>query len=122
MNNLVDLPSFAALGVAIDNEYLYLSVGDGTDSKIQWYNKSMGIVEHEVMVPRISLESISVDANYVYAVSPDASEVIVLNKHTYTDAGKLSIPNVETIDVVGNLLYALDSKEMSIIKYEIAFQ
>ena len=62
------------------------------------------------------------DANYIYAVAPDSGDVMVFNKHTYADAGTLEIPNIRSIDVVGNFLYAFDSNSEAVLKCEVEFQ
>ena len=130
----MDIPSFATVNITSDKENLYLALGDLSKpnpndpnaayisySALRVFDKTTKTFTDINSLDDINYSGITVDANYIYIAIKDANIIKVINKHTNSDAGSISVDGVTKIIKEGNYLYAYNSANQKIIKYEVSF-
>ncbi len=131
---LVDIPAFAKLTYSVDENNIYLCMGqlskpDPSDpnaayinySAIRIYNRNSKSFTDKISADDEQYTGIAVDANYIYIALSDLNLIRVINKHNFSDAGSFTVNTPSFLKKIGDELYVYNSNNQSIIKYKISF-
>ena len=131
---LVDIPAFAKLTYSVDENNIYLCMGDLSKpdpndpnaayinySAIRVYDRNSKQYTDKNSADDEQYTGIAVDANYIYISLVDFNIVRVINKHNYTDAGSFAVDAPSYIKKIGDELFVYSTNNQKIIKYKVSF-
>lgn len=103
-------------GIAVDDNYIYASGGDGTTRTINIYAKTTpyAVVGSFTLPYSSSTVSIKVDSNYIYTISQGSNEIRVYDKNSpYSLITTLSVADVGDMSISTNFFFAAVGNSVS---------
>lgn len=119
---LIDVPSFSQVSFSSDERYLYVAVSEYSGATVLKIDETNFTLVETFDLGAGHVTGITVDANYLFVADETAGAIRVLNKHTKSDAGSISLSGVDRVYFEDGYLYAFNDTTQKLEKYSLVFQ
>ncbi len=118
---VIAINDFNTIAFTSDEKFLYIANSDFTEARVVILNKKDNSIAKTLDLPNVRAISITVDANYIYVSDKLSGDVLVYNKHTLNDSGKIVIGADTYIDYANNKLYIYRDDTQVVEEHTVTF-
>jgi len=119
---VIAIPNFDKVTFTSDEKSLYIGDYDGIkDAGVLILDKKDNTLTNTLNLPGVSVNSITVDANYIYISDNISKNVLVYNKHTLADSGSISVNAKTYIDYANGMLYIYRDATQVVEEHALTF-
>ncbi|MGB0938197.1 MAG: hypothetical protein ACPGTQ_12120 [Colwellia sp.] len=119
---VTDIPNFDKVTFTSDEKFLYIGDYDGVnDASVLILDKKNSTLANTLNLPGISVNSITVDANYIYISDNISKNVLIYNKHTLADSGSITVNAKTYIDYANGMLYIYRDDTQVVEEHTLSF-